>query len=203
MSLTTEKRDLRTVCIARRKVVCVEAGDESAKRLAEQFFAALSPKPGSIVSGYVAMGEEIDPMPLMLLLHEQGHPCALPVVEERGRPLGFRRWRPGDPLVPGIWDIPVPTAGAEKVQPDLMLVPLLAFDAEGRRLGYGGGFYDRTICALRRQGTLAVGVAYAGQEMDAVPCGPHDEPLDWVVTESFARRFGDSAANTRHTSGES
>tara|TARA_B100000614_G_scaffold126508_1_gene112930 strand:- start:711 stop:1292 length:582 start_codon:yes stop_codon:yes gene_type:complete len=191
MSLAKEKRELRAVCLARRKGFHIEAGDDAAQGLADQFFSVLSPKPGSIISGYMAMGEEVAPMPLMIRLHENGYSCALPVVEERGQPLRFRHWRPGDPLVPGIWDIPVPTAGAREVQPDLMLVPLLAFDHDGYRLGYGGGFYDRTIEALRGRGTLAVGVAYSCQEMEAVPRGPHDQKLDWIVTEAYARPFRD------------
>jgi 5-formyltetrahydrofolate cyclo-ligase len=109
---------------------------------------------------------------------------ALPVVTARGLPLGFRRWRPGDVLVSGAFGLLVPGPSAEPVMPQLVLVPLLAFDRQGGRLGYGAGFYDRTLAVLRAAGpVIAIGVAYADQEVPAVPVEPHDQPLDWIATE--------------------
>jgi 5-formyltetrahydrofolate cyclo-ligase len=113
------------------------------------------------------------------------------VVVGKGRPLTFRRWEPGDVLRPAALGIPVPPPEAEEIAPATLLVPLLAFDDAGYRLGYGGGFYDMTIKALREQGgILAVGVAFAGQRVEAVPHGAGDERLDWLLTEKGAIRIG-------------
>ena len=135
--------------------------------------------PGALVAGFWPMGGEIDIRPLMATLHTTGHGIALPFTPPRGHPLRFRRWQPGDPLVPGRFGTLVPT-GAE-VTPSLLLVPLLAFDRRGHRLGYGGGYYDRTIAAL--PGVTTIGVAFAAQEIPAVPSGPTDMPLDAIATE--------------------
>jgi 5-formyltetrahydrofolate cyclo-ligase len=100
------------------------------------------------------------------------------------QPLIFRAWEPGDKLVPGVWDIPIPQESAEEVLPDVLLVPMLAFDRAGYRLGYGGGFYDRTLEKLRAlKKVTAIGVAYQAQLVDQVPVGPHDAPLDYILTE--------------------
>jgi len=145
--------------------------------------------PGSVVSGFLPYQSEIDVRPLMARLAEAGMVTALPVVAGRNRPLLFRAWRPGDHTEPGAWNIPVPLASAAEVVPDVLLVPMLAFDSGGYRLGYGGGFYDRTLEALRRTGKpVAVGVAYAAQEVHHVPHAAHDQPLDWILTEMGARR---------------
>ena len=108
----------------------------------------------------------------------------LPVVIGADQPLLFRAWTPGETLAPGVWDIPIPPETAAEVLPDVLLVPMLAFDRQGYRLGYGGGFYDRTLEKLRAfRRVWAVGVAYAAQEVEAVPRGDHDAPLDYVMTE--------------------
>jgi len=152
-------------------------------------------KPGSIVSGFLPYQSEIDVRPLMARLAGAGMVTALPVVAGRGRPLIFRAWRPGDQTEPGAWNIPVPLASAVEVMPDVLLVPMLAFDSGGYRLGYGGGFYDRTLEALRQTGKhIAVGVAYAAQEVHHVPHAAHDQPLDWILTEMGARRVDASRA---------
>ena len=143
-----------------------------------------------IVGGYWPVGDEMDPRPLLNALDEAGWQCALPVVEKAGAPLCFRAWRPGDALEPGAHAIPAPLATAAAVMPALLLVPLLAFDRSGHRVGYGGGYYDRSIAALRGAGALlAVGLAYAGQELAAVPIAADDAALDWVVTEREAIRI--------------
>jgi 5-formyltetrahydrofolate cyclo-ligase len=140
---------------------------------------------GAVVSGYWPMGEEIDPVPALEALHERGHPIGLPVMPGKQQPLRFRRWQPHAPLQEGGFGTMVPPDDAGEVTPRLLLVPLLAFDREGYRLGYGGGFYDRTLAELRAQDphTLAVGVAYGGQEVAAVPHDAYDQRLDAVVTE--------------------
>jgi len=145
---------------------------------------------GGIVSGFWPIGAEIDIRPLMAALHGLGVPLALPVtvpkVKAGGGPsLLFRRWRPEDGLVPAAFGLREPAASAETVTPRLMLVPLLAFDRAGGRLGYGKGHYDSAITALSAAGPLiALGVAFAAQEVPAVPMEPHDRRLDGVLTEN-------------------
>ncbi|MGD9740973.1 MAG: 5-formyltetrahydrofolate cyclo-ligase, partial [Bauldia sp.] len=120
----------------------------------------------------------------------EGWTTAMPVIEGPRRPLAFRAWKPGEPTVAGVWDIPRPTEDAALLDPDVLIVPLLAFDAEGYRLGYGGGFYDRTLAKLRAmKPVVAVGVAYSAQEMAQAPRGEHDQPVDWVLTEKGPRRL--------------
>ncbi len=136
---------------------------------------------GRCIAGYWPIRGEIDPRPLLLAL---GRPIALPVTGPRGTALTFRLWQPGDALTAGPFGLSEP-AGSP-AEPDVLLVPLLAYDARGNRLGYGGGYYDRTIAAT---GALAIGAAYAGQEVAAVPVGPDDRPLAGVVTEAGLRLF--------------
>jgi len=144
-------------------------------------------KNDAIVSFYWPMGDEADPRALAMRLAARGHVLALPVVAKQKSPLVFRRWREGDALVVHPFGMHEPAAAAPVVTPDVLLVPLLAFDARGHRLGYGGGFYDRTLASLQTK--LAIGVAYAGQEVDALAAMPHDHPLDMVVTELGVRQF--------------
>ena len=133
-----------------------------------------------VISAYLAIGDEIDP--LAVLDPSQGSLC-LPVMIAKGQPLQFRRWSPGAPLVARMWGIREPDAAAETVTPDTLLVPLLAFDRTGTRLGYGGGFFDRTLAALRASGPVtAIGLAFDAQQVDSVPQADYDEPLDYVVT---------------------
>jgi 5-formyltetrahydrofolate cyclo-ligase len=155
----------------------------------DQFLAVIVPAPGTTVSAYWPLDDEFDPRPLFMALHARGHPIGLPVVAGRGRPLLFRQWLPDMELVHGTFRVMTPPTDAPEVVPDLLLVPLLAFDRAGYRLGYGGGFYDRTIARLRAErAALAVGVAFAAQEVPAVPRDDTDQPLDWIVTEREALR---------------
>jgi len=138
----------------------------------------------AVVAGYAPIKDELDPRPAMSALAERGFALALPVAGALGTELGFRAWTPEMPMVEDRMGIPVPPETAPALQPALLLVPMLAFDNAGRRLGYGAGFYDRTLAELRLQrAVLAVGLAYAAQEVDSVPAGPHDSALDAVVTE--------------------
>ena len=135
------------------------------------------------VAAYWPMRSEIDPRAALVALHARGATLALPVVVARATPLGFRRWQPGAPLVPGGFGTQVPDVD-DPVDPAVLIVPLLAFDRVGRRLGYGGGFYDRTLAALRARGPVrAVGFAYAAQEVPDVPHTIDDQRLDLIVTE--------------------
>jgi 5-formyltetrahydrofolate cyclo-ligase len=136
------------------------------------------------VAGFMPMKTEINPLPLMRKLAEGGARLALPVVAGRGKPLIMRAWAFGAPLAAGVWGIREPPASAPAVAPDILIVPLLAFDRCGHRIGYGAGYYDLTIAALRaRQAVLAIGLAFAAQEIATVPATPHDAPLDLVLTE--------------------
>lgn len=160
-----------------------EAGDI----LRDRFLAHVPVADDAVVAGYWPIGTEADLRPLLHTLHEAGAVCALPVVEERDRPLVFRIWEPEVAMVKGPFGLLQPGPEAMAVIPTLLLVPLLAFDRTGHRLGYGAGFYDRTIQALRQTGQVltSVGVAFAAQEMERVPHGEHDEKLDWILTESY------------------
>ena len=166
------------------------ANIEAPARLAKAMLAQHAPPKGAIIAGYWPMGEELDPRPLMLALASRGHAMALPVTPPRGQPLAFRAWAPGAALRPGPMGTSEPAEGAA-LRPDILLVPLLAFDRAGRRLGYGGGYYDRTLAAL--PGAKAIGIAYAGQEMPEVPAGPQDFRLPLIATEDSVIICGDPA----------
>lgn len=142
--------------------------------------------PGAVVAGYYPLPGEMDVLPLLTALAGVGVATALPEVTGRGQPLRFRRWSPGDALTEGLFKTLHPSADAVDVIPTAVVVPLLAFDRAGYRLGYGGGYYDRTLAALRAagQGPVTVGAAFAGQALAEVPREDHDEPLDWIVTEN-------------------
>jgi len=178
-----EKRQLRSEARTRRASL-TRAG--LAQAIAE-FASQLALPKGAIVAGYHPIRDEADPRALTSVLSAMGHPLALPVVAVAQSALVFRSWRTGDPLTPNSWGIAEPLASAPDVVPAIILVPLLAFDSTGHRLGYGGGYYDRTIDAL--PGVRTIGIAYAGQEVSAVPREPHDHALDMIVTENGVRHF--------------
>ena len=139
---------------------------------------------GGPVAGFFPFGSEIDVRPLMTALHDLGCALALPVIVGREKPLEFRQWTLSDPLHPGPMGILQPGPDAPILRPALVLTPLLAFDRQGWRLGYGGGYYDRTLTQLGQiPPVVAVGVAFSGQEIAEVPHQPHDRRLDFVATE--------------------
>ncbi|MBM3586949.1 MAG: 5-formyltetrahydrofolate cyclo-ligase [Alphaproteobacteria bacterium] len=173
--------------LARTKRAALVSAD-APMRLAEALLTHHTPAPGAIIAGYWPMGEEMDPRPLMLALAADGHRLALPVTPPRGQPLSFRAWAPGAALRAGPMGTSEPFSG-EDLRPDILLLPLLAFDRAGRRLGYGGGYYDRTLAAL--PGASAIGIAYAGQEMPEVPAGPQDFRLPLIATEAGVILCGD------------
>lgn len=192
IALRAAKAELRAEAIRRRRTAYEQAAD-APERLASHFLAAIEVRQDDVVSGFWPMGEEIDVRPLLIALHGMGAVCCLPATGARGQPLSFRRWSPGDTLVSGTFGTREPGPEAATLQPNILIVPLLAFDRAGWRLGYGGGYYDRTLAALRAIGpVLAVGVGFAAQEVASVPHGDTDEPLDWMVTEKGARRVSRS-----------
>ena len=153
--------------------------------------AARRSHPPRIASAYLPMRTEIDPLPLLGAIFSAGVSTALPVVPGKGVALHFRRWHPGDATVEAGFGTREPSPASPLVDPDLLLVPLLAFDAEGYRLGYGGGYYDRTLARLRASpnAVTAIGIAFAEQEVDDVPHLDYDQRLDGVLTPSGLRLF--------------
>ena len=169
------KRAAREAALARRRGCDPALGIQ----LARHVLATLPPPPGATIAGFWPMGAEIDIRPLLWALHARGHTILLPETPKRGNPLIFRTWRPGMTMIPERFGTFRPT-GPVGV-PDILLVPLLAFDRAGRRLGYGGGFYDRTLATLPHAQTI--GCAFAAQELDDVPATDHDARLDAIATE--------------------
>jgi 5-formyltetrahydrofolate cyclo-ligase len=189
-NLDQEKKLLRDQMRALRKSVHAEISD-SAERVSKNFFEFFAGDHNAVVAGYWAVGSEMPIEPVLNRLCAEGVICALPVVVNRGAPLAFRRWQPGQELGSGPLGTRQPLGDAELVTPRLVLTPLLAFDTTGHRLGQGGGFYDRTLENLRAQvGVTAVGIAYATQQVDHIPHGPKDVKLDAVITEQEILRIG-------------
>jgi 5-formyltetrahydrofolate cyclo-ligase len=179
------KKELRAQALERRKMAFEQHGPEASRKIAAHGVDFLSANPGAIVSGFAAINDEINPAPLMTWLKAEGFRLALPVMQGKGKPLLMRSWAPGDAMAPAAWGISEPLDDKPAVDPDVVLVPLLAFDSRGYRLGYGGGFYDRTLQRLRKlKPIIAVGLAYDEQKVDAVPAESYDERLDWVLTPS-------------------
>lgn len=189
MTAELEKIVLRASAQERRASAHAKYGDVAGEQLASIGLEFCGAKPPLVVSGFSAIGDEIDVRPLMLALDASGFQLALPVIAGKGQPLVMRAWKPGDPMAVKTWGISEPLDSALEVEPDVLLVPLLAFDGDGYRLGYGGGFYDRTLAQLKaRKSVIAVGVAYDEQRVDAVPREVYDEPCDWILTPSGPKR---------------
>ena len=180
--MSSEKTELRRA--AREKRLTLKRADFAAE-IARHADTLPIPK-GSVVGGYHALPDEADPMLLMERLVELGCHVAYPRVAGRGLPLEFHRVPDGEVLAPGAFGIHEPLDIWPRATPTVLLVPLLAFDASGHRLGYGGGFYDRTLALLD---VPAIGIAYSGQEVASIPHSTHDRTLDMVLTEQGIRRF--------------
>ena len=176
MTLAEQKDTARAEAFARRKVAFAAREDMDARLLTE----ALAPYRDKALSGYMPMRTEIDCLPAMAA--HRGR-VGVPVIEGKARPLRFRAWHPGTEMVPGTFGALGPAKG-DWIVPEVLIVPLLAFDRRGYRLGYGGGYYDRTLEVLRARGPVtAIGFAFAAQEVDEVPIEATDQPLDLIVTE--------------------
>jgi 5-formyltetrahydrofolate cyclo-ligase len=177
------KARLRAEALARRETMPAQQRQAAAEIITARRFP-VDVAPGTIVSGYSPMKSELSPLPLMRKLADAGAKLALPVVQGRGRPLLMRAWNFGEPLAEGAWNIRQPKSDAPEVLPDILLVPLAAFDRTGHRIGYGAGYYDLTIAALRTIKTItAIGLAFAAQEIENVHATPRDARLDLVLTE--------------------
>lgn len=184
--IAAEKAALRRDAAARRDALPAEERQAAAEAIAGRAFP-LAVAAGAVVSGFMPMKSEINPLPLMQRLAALGARLALPRIVGRGHPLDMRGWAFGAPLVRGQWGIREPAADAPEVDPDILIVPLLAFDRAGYRIGFGAGYYDMTLTALRGRKTIvAVGIAFAAQEVPAVPHTERDARLDLVLTEREA-----------------
>ena len=182
-SIEEAKAELRVAAQAVRDGLSREVRQDAAEAIAARAFP-IEIAPGAIVSGFMPLKSEISPLPLMQKLSHAGARLALPAIAARGKPLIMRTWQFGAPLDRGQWGIREPKAEAPEVDPDILLVPLLAFDRAGYRLGYGAGYYDMTIRRLRgRKKVTAIGIAFAAQEVAKVPTTERDERLDLVLTE--------------------
>jgi 5-formyltetrahydrofolate cyclo-ligase len=182
--VSQEKAELRRAGQALRDALPAQLRQRVAEVIAARAFP-LAIAPGTTVSGFMPLKSEINPLPLMRKLADAGARLALPVVAGRGKPLIMRAWQWSEPLVSGVWGIREPGPAAPEVQPDILLVPLLAFDRSGHRIGYGAGYYDLTITELRAQKPIAaVGIAFAAQEIETVPKTAFDARLDLVLTEN-------------------
>lgn len=187
MDTSLTKDEMRKAALAARTAIPDRARREAAIQSAIADLVA-SRFQGGVVAAYVAMRDEVDPLPGLV-----GHTgmLALPVVVGPARPLVFRRWSPTDALEAGAFGTRHPVATGAEIRPDLVLVPLAGFDRHGQRLGYGGGFYDRTLAQLRAEApVMAVGIAFDVQEVGVIPAEVTDEPLDAVICEDGLRRFG-------------
>jgi 5-formyltetrahydrofolate cyclo-ligase len=184
MPANSSKAELRAAALARRDALSPEQCSCAAQAIAKNGLP-LEIVAGMVVSGYSPIRSEIDPTPLMLKLAAQGARLALPAVAARGQALTFRAWSVGDRMVLGGLGILEPSPAAAELSPDVMLVPLAAFDRLGHRIGYGAGHYDYTFAHLRKsKPVIGVGVAFAAQEIEAVPALAHDVALDYVLTET-------------------
>jgi 5-formyltetrahydrofolate cyclo-ligase len=183
MSATASKASLRTEALAKRDALSDEQRVAASLAVAQRGLP-FEVAPGAVVSGYSPIRNEIDPVPLMRKIAEQGALLALPAVMARGQSLTFRAWSPNDRMVMGPLGILEPSPAAAELIPDIMLVPLAAFDRLGHRIGYGAGHYDHTFAHLRKaKAVRGVGLSFAAQQIKAVPALAHDVALDYVLTE--------------------
>ncbi len=181
-TISEQKAELRNKALARRDALPAEMRAAAAEMIAARAFPL--PVAGTIVSGFMPLKSEINPLPLMRRLADAGAKLALPAIQGRGLPLIMRAYAFGDEFARGQWGIREPKPQAPEVAPDILIVPLACFDRAGHRIGYGAGYYDMTIRALRaRKQIVAVGIAFAAQEIPRVPATDRDERLDLVLTE--------------------
>ncbi len=194
MPITAElKAQMRRSMMARRSAVHADSAQAAAATISDSIQAAI-PCTGNKIAGYWPLGDEIDCRPGLTALHTAGAKVGLPVVAGQGQVLIFRAWQPGDALDAGPFVTAHPQPRSPLMTPTTLLLPLIAFDNKGHRLGYGAGYYDRTIAALRRERmVLAIGIAYDAQEVEAVPVDVHDQCMDAVITERRTLWFNEAA----------
>lgn len=188
------KAVLRRHALARRDLIEPPEAHAAAEAVAARAMAVVRKvaAAGATLSAYWPIRSEVSTRPLLEALAAAGYRTSLPVMTGAGRPLRFRAWTPGDELEKGPLGLSEPPPDAPEIDPDILFAPLVCFDARGWRIGYGGGNFDATLEAIRaRRKIVAIGLAYADQEVEAIPHEPHDQKLDWVVTEQQTFSFGD------------
>lgn len=186
------KSGLRKDALARRAALDPEFRAEAARSVSFHFFDKIAFSPEDAIAGYWSIRDELDCQPILVKLVDAGQTVILPVVTGADEPLEMRVWSPDTPLYEAGFGTLAPPDLAPRMDPDVILVPLLGFDAAGTRLGYGGGYYDRTLAAMATRPML-VGLAFAAQRFDHIPRARHDVPLDAVVTEEGVLFFGDAS----------
>ena len=190
-----QKNKMRRAALLCRQGLAQKSGSGIGVHLAEIFFNDFVATADLTVAGYWPIGSEADVKPLLTKLHQKDTICFLPVIIGRGEALHFRKWQPNDKLVMSDLGILEPAAVQPMGTPNMVLVPLLAFDMQGYRIGYGGGFYDRTLQVMRsearnrNQEIIAIGIGYAGQKVESVPHDNFDQRIDWVLTEEGVCKF--------------
>lgn len=184
------KSQLRASQKGIRRAAADRYGAGAAAALRDHGLAYTGVPPPAAISAFFPIGDEIDPMPLLERMMGEGYGVCLPVMVGKGKPLVFRAWKPGDELSTVTWGIREPLASAPVVEPDIVLAALLAFDDRGYRLGYGGGFYDRTLARLRgiKPDAVVVGLAFDELRVDAVPHNAYDQRVDWILTPSGPKK---------------
>jgi 5-formyltetrahydrofolate cyclo-ligase len=187
------KAALRAKAHVQRSTFFQSLRADAAKAAAGHFFQGVALVPGEIVAAYWPIRDELDVKPVLTRLMDSGQPVCLPVVLGDGMPLELRLWEQGAPLYPSGFGTLAPDELAPHAEPDLVLMPLLGFDKAGTRLGYGGGYYDRTLMGLSKRPRL-IGFAFAAQQFEHIPREPHDVPLDAVVTENGITHFTTASA---------
>jgi 5-formyltetrahydrofolate cyclo-ligase len=181
--IAQKKAALRNVALALRDALPAAERQSAAAAIAARLFPLVI-TPSTVVSGFMPMKTEINPLPLLRKLADAGAQLALPCIAGRGKPLTMCTWQFGGPLKIGQWGIREPTTDAPEVAPDILIVPLACFDRQGHRIGYGAGYYDMTINALRaKKKAIAIGIGFAVQEIPKVPATERDARLDLVLTE--------------------
>jgi 5-formyltetrahydrofolate cyclo-ligase len=182
-TIPEQKAQLREAALAKRDALPADERQRGAETIAAREFP-VPITPGMFVSGFMPMRSEVNPLPLLRKLAARGAQLALPVIQGRGKPLLMRAWSFGAPLEARQWGIKEPADDATVVEPDVLIVPLACFDRSGHRIGFGAGYFDKTIRALRaKKAVIAAGIAFAAQEIAHVPATDFDERLDLVLTE--------------------
>lgn len=193
ISVPKDKSAWRQMSRTNRRSISEKIAGSAGEAFAEIILSEIEIAANAVVAGYWPMLSEADVVPTLTKLHETGRCCVLPTTGERHSPLIFRQWRPGDELQASDFGVMEPTADKPAHIPDIMLAPLLAFDANGNRLGYGGGHYDQTVASYKKDrgkdSVTVIGIAFSGQQVDALPNEKHDQRLDLVVTETGIVRF--------------
>jgi 5-formyltetrahydrofolate cyclo-ligase len=187
------KAALRLKARSNRAAILNSTRGDAARAVADHFFRAVTLAPGEIVAGYWRIKDEMDCQPILIRLMDSYQPVCLPVVLGDEQPLELRLWEQSAPLYEAGFGTLAPSELAPQVEPDVILMPLLGFDKRGTRLGYGGGYYDRTLERLSKRPRL-IGLAFAVQELEDIPREAHDVPLDSIVTEQGARHFEQAPA---------